>query len=46
MSDEQAYEIYDQMKKVYGDKLPNPIHFPNSFEYYLKLFKYSDKPSL
>lgn len=40
MTDEEVDKIVDDMIKVFGDKLPNPDAFPQSFEYYCKLYKY------
>jgi len=40
MSDEEIIKLYDDMVEEFGDKLPNPEHYPNVFLYYLKLYRY------
>lgn len=40
MTDEQAEELLNKLEKEFGDKLPNPEFFPNSFMYYVKLYNY------
>lgn len=39
LTDEEILKAYEEMKEHYGDKLPNPDHFPSVFGYYVKLFK-------
>ena len=36
MSDEEVKEFIDH----FGDKLPNPEHYPRQMAYYVKLWKY------
>jgi hypothetical protein len=43
MTDEEVLKLYDEMVKRYGDKLPNPDHCPQEFQYYVKLFLYDKK---
>ena len=31
-------EEWEEMKEMYGDNLPNPEHYPKSFEYHYKVF--------
>lgn len=40
MTDEQIMEHFENLKKIYGDKLPDPEHQPVLFAYYVKLYKY------
>jgi hypothetical protein len=40
MTDEQAQEILNKMVEEFGDKLPNPEHYPRAFAYYVRLFRY------
>lgn len=37
------YKIYEEMKEMFGDNLPNPEHHPRTFEYYVKLYKHCKK---
>jgi hypothetical protein len=39
MTDEQALEIYENMKRIYGENLPDPDHEPIRFKYYYTLYK-------
>ena len=39
MTDEQALEIYEDMKRIYGQNLPDPDHEPIRFKYYYTLYK-------
>ena len=32
-------EEWNDMVKMYGDKLPNPEHYPESFKYVYKVYK-------
>lgn len=46
MTDEEllrVYKIYEEMQEMFGDKLPNPEHYPRVFEYYVKLYYHSKK---
>ena len=40
VTDQQALDIYEDMKKIYGDALPHPDHHPILFAYYVKLYRY------
>lgn len=40
MTDEEAIQIYNEMKACYGEKLPCPEQQPIEFKYYYQLFKY------
>ena len=40
MTDQEALDMYEEMKKVYGNALPHPDHQPILFAYYVKLYKY------
>jgi len=39
MTEEQALSIYEHMKRIYGQNLPDPDHEPIRFIYYYKLYK-------
>lgn len=39
MTDEQALSIYEDMKRIYGQNLPDPDHEPIRFKYYYTLYK-------
>lgn len=38
MTDKEA--IINEFLEYYNHKIPDPIHYPKQFEYYLKLFYY------
>ena len=40
MSDDEALEMYEGMKRTFGNALPHPDHYPILFAYYVKLYKY------
>lgn len=40
MTDQEIDKIIREMKEIFGNKLPNPEVFPESFKYYYKLYKY------
>lgn len=40
MTDTEALEIYNSMVLEFGDKLPDPEHYPIQFKYYYRLFKW------
>jgi hypothetical protein len=40
MSDNEALEMYEEMKRIYGDALPHPDNHPILFAYYVKMYKY------
>lgn len=42
MTDEQLESIGNAMAEHYGDLLPDPIHCPREFEYFAKLFVYTN----
>lgn len=43
MTDEEALKIYEEMKEMFGDKLPNPDHYPKIFAYFVTLYRYCKK---
>lgn len=43
MTDEQALEVYNQMKDHFEDRLPNFEHYPRQFAYYVRLYQYYKK---
>jgi hypothetical protein len=41
MSDEDIIKIYNDMVDLFGaEAIPNPEHYPRSFQYYLKLYQH------
>jgi len=40
MTDEQVLKIYEELKEQFGDKLPDPEHYPRTFEYFIRLYKH------
>ena len=40
MTDSEVLELYEEMKKIYGENLPDPEHEPRQFAYFVKLYKY------
>lgn len=39
LTDEEANRILSQMIEIFGDRLPDPEHYPLAFEYYVKLYR-------
>jgi len=39
LTDEEANRILNQMIEVFGDRLPDPEHYPLEFGYYVKLYR-------
>jgi hypothetical protein len=39
MTDKQIMEHFENMKRIYGDALPDPEHNPVLFAYYVKMYK-------
>lgn len=45
MTDEEAQAILEDMEKKFG-QLPDPNHYPRTFDYLMKLYKqYDYKPA-
>lgn len=40
MTDQEALDFYDKLVQEYGDKLPNPEHYPETFKYFVRLYRY------
>ena len=40
IQDEDVKEFYNELVKHYSGKLANPEHYPNTFQYQVKVFKY------
>lgn len=40
MTNEEAERIYNEMVDMFGDNLPDPDHYPKTFAYFVKLYKY------
>lgn len=43
MTEDELKKILEDMLEMFGDKLPNPEHYPKIFEYYVKLYQHSKK---
>ena len=43
MTHEEILNQYKTLKEVFGDKLPNPVHYPNQFVYYWMLYVHDQK---
>jgi hypothetical protein len=42
MTDEQAQELLNKLIEEFGDLLPNPEHYPQTFDYYLKIYEHNN----
>lgn len=40
MTDQQAIDFYNELVEYFGDSLPNFEHYPNTFKYYVRLYRY------
>lgn len=40
MTEEQIMKAYEEMIELFGDKLPNPEHYPRMFAHFVLLYKY------
>ena len=40
MTDEKVLKHYEELKRIYGDEVPNPDHNPILFQFYVKIYKY------
>ena len=43
MTDEELLAQYNIMKEMFGDRLPNPRHYPKQFFYYFLLFQHEQQ---
>lgn len=43
MTDEEALKIYEEMMKMFGDKIPDPDHSPREFAFFVKLYQHCKK---
>lgn len=43
MTDDEIKKILEDLVKMFGDKLPDPTHYPKIFEYYVKLYIHTKK---
>jgi len=43
MDDEQVMERYKKLVDNYGEQLPNPLVEPRRFEYFVKIFNWSEE---
>lgn len=39
MTEEQAVKLYEDMLEYFG-WLPNPVNYPRTFQYYIKMYKH------
>jgi len=39
LTNEEANRILSQMIEIFGDRLPDPEHYPLEFGYYVKLYR-------
>jgi hypothetical protein len=44
MNDDEAQVLYDKLVEYYGDKLANFEHYPKTFEFQVKMYKYYTQP--
>jgi hypothetical protein len=42
MTDDRVKEIIIKLIEKYGDSLPNPEHYPKSFDYFLRLYQHEE----
>lgn len=40
MTDQEAIDLYNNLIKEFGT-VPNPLHYPKAFLYYVNLYRYS-----
>lgn len=43
MTEQEVLRIYDEMVEMFGDKLPDPEHYPRTFAYFVKLYWHSKR---
>lgn len=43
MTNEQAMEMYEKLVERYGAQLPDPLQEPRRFEYYVKLYTWTEQ---
>ena len=43
MTNDEIMNVWNEMVKIYGDKLPNPEQQPIQFAYFLKLYNFYHK---
>jgi hypothetical protein len=43
MTDKEALDLYDEIKKMFGEALPDPDHYPKQFAYFVSLYRHSKK---
>ncbi len=42
-TDSEIIETYEKLVEVFGKSLPNPVHYPKQFQYYLMIFQRDQK---
>jgi len=40
ITDDEILAVWNDMVRIYGDNLPDPVHCPIEFAYRLKLYNY------
>lgn len=40
MTETEVLQMYEELKEMFGESLPDPEHHPIQFQYYVKLFNY------
>lgn len=45
MTSDDALRLYNEMISEFGNRLPNPEHYPKQFQYYVKLYLHYKKHS-
>lgn len=43
VTNDEVKQMYEEMKAMFGERLPDPEHHPIQFRYYVKLFDYQKK---
>ena len=43
MTDQQVRDFYNDLVQYFGDSLPDPDHYPKTFQYYVRLYKHVKK---
>ena len=42
LSDQEAINLYNALRQTYGERLPNFHHSPLEFEYYVRMYRFSE----
>lgn len=46
MNDNEILELYENVKNMFGDNLPNFEHYPRQFGYYVTLYHYRQQKTV